>query len=158
MRKKLLKISSLSVTVFAMAIMFAACGGSASDEATAQPEAQQQTEEPAQATEEDTAEIKAPESIEEWYGEYTSDKGTLSITSSIEDMINYEFNANDDSYMSGTWKPSLDGIGVMEDSYLTVTYNAADGTVNVTGKTAEDNESNASFIGVYTPVSGDTNE
>ena len=96
--------------------------------------------------------VDAPDSIEAWYGEYEGDAGTLSITDSLEDMVDFTLEANDGSYMSGTWTVSDSGLGVMEDRELYATYNVEDGSIEITGKTESDNENNASFIGVYYPA------
>ena len=99
-----------------------------------------------------TLDVDAPDSIEAWYGEYEGDAGTLSITDSLEDMVDFTLEANDGSYMSGTWTVSDSGLGVMEDRELYATYNVEDGSIEITGKTESDNENNASFIGVYYPA------
>ena len=99
-----------------------------------------------------TLAVEAPDSIEAWYGEYEGDAGTLSITDSLEDMVDFTLEANDGSYMSGTWTVSDSGLGVMEDRELYATYNVEDGSIEITGKTESDNENNASFIGVYYPA------
>ena len=96
--------------------------------------------------------VDAPDSIEAWYGEYEGDAGTLSITDSLEDMVDFTLEANDGSYMSGTWTVSDSSLGVMEDRELYATYNVEDGSIEITGKTESDNENNASFIGVYYPA------
>ena len=98
-----------------------------------------------------TLDVDAPDSIEAWYGEYEGDAGTLSITDSLEDMVDFTLEANDGSYMSGTWTVSDSGLGVMEDRELYAIYNVEDGSIEITGKTESDNENNASFIGVYYP-------
>lgn len=99
-----------------------------------------------------TLDVDAPDSIEAWYGEYEGDAGTLSITDSLEDMVDFTLEANDGSYMSGTWTVSDSSLGVMEDRELYATYNVEDGSIEITGKTESDNENNASFIGVYYPA------
>lgn len=99
-----------------------------------------------------TLDVEAPDSIEAWYGEYEGDAGTLSITDSLEDMVDFTLEANDGSYMSGTWTVSDSSLGVMEDRELYATYNVEDGSIEITGKTESDNENNASFIGVYYPA------
>ena len=99
-----------------------------------------------------TLDVDAPDSIEAWYGEYEGDAGTLSITDSLEDMVDFTLEANDGSYMSGTWTVSDSGLGVMEDRELYAIYNVEDGSIEITGKTESDNENNASFIGVYYPA------
>ena len=99
-----------------------------------------------------TLDVDAPDSIEAWYGEYEGDAGTLSITDSLEDMVDFTLEANDGSYMSGSWTVSDAGLGVMEDRELYATYNVEDGSIEITGKTEADNENNASFIGVYYPA------
>ena len=99
-----------------------------------------------------TLDVEAPDSIEAWYGEYEGDAGTLSITDSLEDMVDYTLEANDGSYMSGTWTVSDSGLGVMEDRELYVIYHVEDGSVEIIGKTSADSENNASCIGVYYPV------
>ena len=96
--------------------------------------------------------VEAPDSIEAWYGEYAGDAGTLTITDSLEDMVDYTLEASDGSYMSGTWTVSDSGLGVMEDRELYVIYHVEDGSIEITGKTEADNENNASYIGVYYPV------
>ena len=96
--------------------------------------------------------VDAPDSIEAWYGEYAGDAGTLSITDSLEDMVDFTLEANDGSYMSGTWTVSDAGLGVMEDRELYAIYHVEDGSIEITGKTEADNENNASYIGVYYPV------
>ena len=96
--------------------------------------------------------VTAPDSIDAWYGEYEGDAGTLSITDSLEDMVDFTLEANDGSYMSGTWTVSDSGLGVMEDRELYAIYNVEDGSIEITGKTESDNENNASFIGVYYPA------
>ena len=99
-----------------------------------------------------TPDVDAPDSIEAWYGEYEGDAGTLSITDSLEDMVDFTLEANDGSYMSGTWTVSDSGLGVMEDRELYATYNVEDGSIEITGKTETDSENNASYIGVYYPA------
>lgn len=96
--------------------------------------------------------VDAPDSIDAWYGEYAGDTGTLVISDSLEDMVDYTLEANDGSYMSGTWTVSDSGLGVMEDRELYVIYHVEDGSIEITGKTEADNENNASYIGVYYPV------
>ena len=96
--------------------------------------------------------VDAPDSIDAWYGEYANDTGTLTITDSLEDMVDYTLEANDGSYMSGTWTVSDSGLGVMEDRELYVIYHVEDGSIEITGKTEAANENNASYIGVYYPV------
>lgn len=96
--------------------------------------------------------VDAPDSIEAWYGEYEGDAGTLSITDSLEDMVDFTLEANDGSYMSGTWTVSDQGLGVVEDRELYVIYHVEDGSVEIVGKTAADSDNNASYIGVYYPV------
>lgn len=105
------------------------------------------------ASEDDSdLDVTAPDSIEAWYGEYAGDAGTLTITDSLEDMVDFTLEANDGSYMSGTWTVSDAGLGVMEDRELYATYNVEDGSIEITGKTEAANENNASFIGVYYPA------
>lgn len=105
------------------------------------------------ASEDDSdLDVTAPDSIDAWYGEYEGDAGTLSITDSLENMVDFTLEANDGSYMSGTWTVSDSGLGVMEDRELYATYNVEDGSIEITGKTESDNENNASFIGVYYPA------
>ena len=133
MKTKVLKLCSLLMALLVMTSLLAACGDSGADE----PD--------------------APDSIEAWYGEYEGgeyegDAGTLSITDSLEDMVDFTLEANDGSYMSGTWTVSDSSLGVMEDRELYATYNVEDGSIEITGKTESDNENNASFIGVYYPV------
>ena len=99
-----------------------------------------------------TLDVEAPDSIEAWYGEYAGDAGTLTITDSLEDMVDFTAEANDGSYMSGTWTVSDAGLGVMEDRELYAIYHVEDGSIEITGKTEADNENNASYIGVYYPV------
>lgn len=99
-----------------------------------------------------TLDVDAPDSIEAWYGEYEGDAGTLSITDSLEDMVDFTLEANDGSYTSGTWTVSDAGLGVMEDRELYAIYHVEDGSIEITGKTEADNENNASFIGVYYPA------
>lgn len=99
-----------------------------------------------------TLDVEAPDSIDAWYGEYANDTGTLTITDSLEDMVDYTLEANDGSYMSGTWTVSDSGLGVMEDRELYAIYHVEDGSIEITGKTEADNENNASFIGVYYPA------
>lgn len=99
-----------------------------------------------------TLDVEAPDSIEAWYGEYAGDAGTLTITDSLEDMVDYTLEASDGSYMSGTWTVSDSGLGVMEDRELYAIYRAEDGSIEVTGKTEADTENNASFVGVYHPA------
>ena len=96
--------------------------------------------------------VDAPDSIDAWYGEYEGDTGTLVISDSLEDMVDYTLEANDGSYMSGTWTVSDSGLGVMEDRELYVIYHVEDGSVEIIGKTSADSENNASYIGVYYPV------
>ena len=96
--------------------------------------------------------VAEPASIEEWYGEYEGEAGTLTITDSLEDMVDYDVVSNDGSWMSGTWTKSDVGLGVMESSEFYVIYHVEDGSVEITGKTEADNENNASYIGVYYPV------
>ena len=96
--------------------------------------------------------VDAPDSIDAWYGEYANDTGTLVISDSLEDMVDYTLEANDGSYMSGTWTVSDSGLGVMEDRELYVIYHVEDGSVEIIGKTSDDSENNASYIGVYYPV------
>ena len=99
-----------------------------------------------------TLDVDAPDSIEAWYGEYEGDAGTLSITDSLEDMVDFTLEANDGSYISGTWTVSDAGLGVMEDREFYATYNVEDGSIEITGKTEADSENNASYIGVYYPA------
>lgn len=99
-----------------------------------------------------TLDADAPDSIEAWYGEYEGDAGTLSITDSLEDMVDFTLEANDGSYISGTWTVSDAGLGVMEDRELYAIYHVEDGSIEITGNTEADNENNASFIGVYYPA------
>ena len=99
-----------------------------------------------------TLDVEAPDSIDAWYGEYANDTGTLVISDSLEDMVDYTLEANDGSYMSGTWTVSDSGLGVMEDRELYAIYHVEDGSIEITGKTEADNENNASFIGVYYPA------
>lgn len=101
----------------------------------------------------DTAvDVAAPESIDAWYGSYTSDVGTLVVESSIDNMVDYTLESNDGYYMSGTWTASeTAGLGVMEDRELIATFNVDDGSVTISGQTEEDAASNASFIGTYYP-------
>ena len=96
--------------------------------------------------------VDAPDSIDAWYGEYANDTGTLVISDSLEDMVDYTLEANDGSYMSGTWTVSDSGLGVMEDRELYVIYHVDDGSVEIIGKTSAESENNASYIGVYYPV------
>ena len=98
-----------------------------------------------------TLDVEAPDSIEAWYGEYAGDAGTLTITDSLEDMVDYDL-VSSDGWMSGTWMVSDAGLGVMESSELYVIYHVEDGSIEITGKTEADNENNASYIGVYYPV------
>lgn len=95
--------------------------------------------------------VEAPDSIEAWYGEYAGDAGTLTITDSLEDMVDYDL-VSSDGWMSGTWMVSDAGLGVMESSELYAIYHVEDGSIEITGKTEADNENNASYIGVYYPV------
>ena len=95
--------------------------------------------------------VEAPDSIEAWYGEYAGDAGTLTITDSLEDMVDYDL-VSSDGWMSGTWMVSDAGLGVMESSELYVIYHVEDGSIEITGKTEAANENNASYIGVYYPV------
>ena len=95
--------------------------------------------------------VDAPDSIDAWYGEYANDTGTLVISDSLEDMVDYELVTND-GWMSGTWMVSDAGLGVMESRELYIIYNVEDGSIEITGKTEADNENNASYIGVYYPV------
>ena len=142
MKAKVLKLCSLLMALLVMTSLLAACGDSGADE----PEA------PVSQQEGNGADVDAPDSIEAWYGEYEGDAGTLSITDSLEDMVDFTLEANDGSYMSGTWTVSDSSLGVMEDRELYATYNVEDGSIEITGKTESDNENNASFIGVYYPV------
>ena len=95
--------------------------------------------------------VEAPDSIEAWYGEYADDAGTLTITESWEDMVDYDL-ASSDGWRSGTWTVSDHGLGVVEDRELYVIYHVEDGSVEIIGKTSDDSENNASYIGVYYPV------
>ena len=105
------------------------------------------------ASEDDSdLDVTAPDSIDAWYGEYAGDAGTLTITDSLEDMVDFTLEANDGSYMSGTWTVSDHGLGVVEDRELYVIYHVEDGSVEIIGKTSADSENNASYIGVYYPV------
>ena len=65
--------------------------------------------------------VEAPDSIEAWYGEYAGDAGTLTITDSLEDMVDYDL-VSGDGWMSGTWMVSDAGLGVMESSELYAIY------------------------------------
>ena len=65
MKAKVLKLCSLLMALLVMTSLLAACGDSGADE----PD--------------------APDSIEAWYGEYEGDAGTLSITDSLEDMVDF---------------------------------------------------------------------
>ena len=98
-----------------------------------------------------TLDVEAPDSIEAWYGEYENDTATLTITDSLEDMVDFELVTND-GWMSGTWTVSDHGLGVVEDRELYVIYHVEDGSIEITGKTEAANENNASYIGVYYPV------
>lgn len=98
-----------------------------------------------------TLDVEAPDSIEAWYGEYAGDAGTLTITDSLEDMVDYDLVASD-GWRSGTWTVSDHGLGVVEDRELYVIYHVEDGSVEIIGKTSADSENNASYIGVYYPV------
>lgn len=98
-----------------------------------------------------TLDVEAPDSIEAWYGEYAGDAGTLTITDSLEDMVDYDL-ASSDGWRSGTWTVSDHGLGVVEDRELYVIYHVEDGSVEIIGKTAADSDNNASYIGVYYPV------
>ena len=98
-----------------------------------------------------TPDVVAPDSIEAWYGEYAGDAGTLTITDSLEDMVDYDL-VSSDGWMSGTWMVSDAGLGVMESSELYAIYHVEDGSIEITGKTEADNENNASYIGVYYPA------
>lgn len=98
-----------------------------------------------------TLDVEAPDSIEAWYGEYAGDAGTLTITESWEDMVDFELVTND-GWMSGTWMVSDAGLGVIESGELYIIYNVEDGSIEITGKTEAANENNASYIGVYYPV------
>ena len=99
-----------------------------------------------------TLDVDAPDSIKAWYGKYEGNAGTLTITDSLEDMVDYTLEASDGSYMSGTWTVSDSGLGVMEDRELYAIYRAEDGSIEITGKTAADSDNNASYIDVYYPV------
>ena len=98
-----------------------------------------------------TLDVEAPDSIDAWYGEYENDTATLTITDSLEDMVDYDL-VSSDGWMSGTWMVSDAGLGVMESSELYAIYHVEDGSIEITGKTEADNENNASYIGVYYPV------
>lgn len=98
-----------------------------------------------------TLDVEAPDSIEAWYGEYENDTATLTITDSLEDMVDYDL-ASSDGWRSGTWTVSDHGLGVVEDRELYVIYHVEDGSIEITGKTEAANENNASYIGVYYPV------
>ena len=98
-----------------------------------------------------TLDVDAPDSIEAWYGEYENDTATLTITNSLEDMVDYDLVASD-GWRSGTWTVSDHGLGVVEDRELYIIYNVEDGSIEITGKTEAANENNASYIGVYYPV------
>ena len=98
-----------------------------------------------------TLDVEAPDSIEAWYGEYAGDAGTLTITESWEDMVDFELVTND-GWMSGTWMVSDAGLGVMESSELYAIYHVEDGSIEIIGKTSADSDNNASYIGVYYPV------
>lgn len=98
-----------------------------------------------------TLDVDAPDSIEAWYGEYEGDAGTLTITDSLEDMVDYDL-VSSDGWRSGTWTVSDQGLGVVEDRELYVIYHVEDGSVEIVGKTAADSDNNASYIGVYYPV------
>ena len=98
-----------------------------------------------------TLDVDAPDSIEAWYGEYEGDAGTLTITDSLEDMVDYDL-VSSDGWRSGTWTVSDHGLGVVEDRELYVIYHVEDGSVEIIGKTSADSENNASYIGVYYPV------
>ena len=95
--------------------------------------------------------VGAPDSIEAWYGEYAGDAGTLTITDSLEDMVDYDL-VSSDGWMSGTWMVSDAGLGVMESSEPYAIYHVEDGSIEITGKTEAANENNVSYIGVYYPV------
>ena len=98
-----------------------------------------------------TLDVEDPDSIEAWYGEYEGDAGTLTITDSLEDMVDYDL-VSSDGRRSGTWTVSDQGLGVVEDRELYVIYHVEDGSVEIVGKTAADSDNNASYIGVYYPV------
>lgn len=78
-------------------------------------------------------------------------QGTLTITESWEDMVDYDL-VSSDGWMSGTWMVSDAGLGVMESGELYAIYHVEDGSIEITGKTEADNENNASYIGVHYPV------
>ena len=104
------------------------------------------------ASEDDSdLDVTAPDSIDAWYGEYENDTATLTITDSLEDMVDYDL-ASSDGWRSGTWTVSDHGLGVVEDRELYVIYHVEDGSVEIIGKTAADSDNNASYIGVYYPV------
>ena len=104
------------------------------------------------ASEDDSAlDVTAPDSIDAWYGEYENDTATLTITDSLEDMVDYDL-VSSDGWMSGTWMVSDAGLGVMESSELYAIYHVEDGSIEIIGKTSADSDNNASYIGVYYPV------
>ena len=104
------------------------------------------------ASEDDSdLDVTAPDSIDAWYGEYENDTATLTITDSLEDMVDYDL-ASSDGWRSGTWTVSDHGLGVVEDRELYVIYHVEDGSVEIIGKTAADSDNSASYIGVYYPV------
>ena len=142
MKTKVIKLCSLLMALLVITSLLTACGDSGADE----------PESTASQQESNNADVDAPDSIEAWYGEYEGDAGTLSITDSLEDMVDFTLVANDGSYMSGTWTVSDSSLGVMEDRELYATYNVEDGSIEITGKTEAANENNASYIGVYYPV------
>ena len=86
-----------------------------------------------------------------WYGDYEGDNGTLTISESLEDMIDVYLSAYDGAMMSGTMSMYDGDPTIMEDRELYVIYHEEDGSIEVTGKTAADDENNASFIGMYYP-------
>ena len=104
------------------------------------------------ASEDDSAlDVTAPDSIDAWYGEYENDTATLTITDSLEDMVDYDL-ASSDGWRSGTWTVSDHGLGVVEDRELYVIYHVEDSSIEIIGKTSADSDNNASYIGVYYPV------
>ena len=83
-----------------------------------------------------------------WYGEYTSDNGTLTIESSvIDNAVDFSFDMND-GYYSGTWRMETEDASVVEDSYIVAYYNEDDESIRI-DLVDGDEEEFESIIGTY---------
>lgn len=84
-----------------------------------------------------------------WYGEYTSDNGTLTIESSvIDNAVDFSFDMND-GYYSGTWRMETEDASVVEDSYIVAYYNEDDESIRIDLVGGDEEEEFESIIGTY---------